>query len=143
MAGRTQALAEKEQGNAAYKARDFVKAKDHYEKAWDLDKDITFLNNLSGKYLSSCFLLSLLHAFESVSESERGKGCHRHDSIIPNANERTNERPLFIHITAVYFEQADYDQAIKTCTLAVDEGRDRRADFKLIAKYVPSLPLSP
>lgn len=35
---------------------------------------------------------------------------------------------------AAEYEKGDYDAAIKTCELAVDEGRDLRADYKLIAK---------
>ncbi|KAG9051010.1 Hsp90 cochaperone [Tulasnella sp. UAMH 9824] len=35
---------------------------------------------------------------------------------------------------AAEFEAGDYDAAIATCTKAVDEGRELRADFKLIAK---------
>lgn len=35
---------------------------------------------------------------------------------------------------AVYFEQAKYDECIKQCNLAIDVGRENRADFKLIAK---------
>ncbi|CAI5759953.1 unnamed protein product [Candida verbasci] len=35
---------------------------------------------------------------------------------------------------AAEYEKGDYDAAIKTCELAVDEGRDMRADYKLIAK---------
>lgn len=42
--------AEKALGNAAYKARSFDEAVAHYEKAWELNKDITYLNNLSGAF---------------------------------------------------------------------------------------------
>jgi stress-induced-phosphoprotein 1 len=35
---------------------------------------------------------------------------------------------------AVYFEKADYDECIKQCQIAIDVGRENRADFKLIAK---------
>ncbi|CDK27493.1 unnamed protein product [Kuraishia capsulata CBS 1993] len=35
---------------------------------------------------------------------------------------------------AAEYEKGDYDTAIKTCETAVDEGRDMRADYKLIAK---------
>lgn len=35
---------------------------------------------------------------------------------------------------AVYFEMADWDECIKQCQLAIDVGRENRADFKLIAK---------
>lgn len=40
------ALAEKEQGNAAYKRKDFQNAVEHYDKALELfDGDISFLTN--------------------------------------------------------------------------------------------------
>ncbi|KAL1672257.1 activator of Hsp70 and Hsp90 chaperone [Schizophyllum commune] len=38
------------------------------------------------------------------------------------------------NLGAVYFEQGDYDKCIETCQKAVDEGREIRADFKLVAK---------
>ena len=41
---------EKQVGAAAYKARDFPKAAEAFQKAWDTyPKDITFLTNLSGE----------------------------------------------------------------------------------------------
>jgi stress-induced-phosphoprotein 1 len=42
------ALKCKEEGNAAYKSRDFAGAIDKYKQAWELHKDITYLNNLAG-----------------------------------------------------------------------------------------------
>ncbi|TNY21459.1 stress-induced-phospho protein 1 [Rhodotorula diobovata] len=72
----------KQQGNDAYKKREFQQARDLYQQAWDTFQDVTYLNNLA----------------------------------------------------AVYFEEGDYDKAIETCEKAVEEGRERRADFKLIAK---------
>ena len=74
---------EKAKGNAAYKARQFEEAIVHYEKAWELYKDITYLNNLS----------------------------------------------------AAYFEKGDYEKSIESAKKAVEEGREIRADFKLITKY--------
>jgi stress-induced-phosphoprotein 1 len=73
---------EKAKGNEAYKARSFDAAISHYEKAWELYKDITYLNNLS----------------------------------------------------AAYFEKGDYQKSIEEAQKAVEEGREIRADFKLIAK---------
>lgn len=46
MQRKEQALKEKEQGNAAYKAKNFDEAITHYDKAFELyDEDISFLTN--------------------------------------------------------------------------------------------------
>ncbi|KAG0651392.1 Heat shock sti1 [Hyphodiscus hymeniophilus] len=76
------AEAEKMLGTENYKKRNFEQAIIHYSKAWELYKDITYLNNLG----------------------------------------------------AAYFEKGDYDEAIKACEKAVEEGREIYADFKMIAK---------
>jgi Flp pilus assembly protein TadD len=48
---KTQALAEKDLGNQAYKKREFETALTHYSKAYELDDtNITFLTNKAGKY---------------------------------------------------------------------------------------------
>ncbi|EGW31987.1 uncharacterized protein SPAPADRAFT_61098 [Spathaspora passalidarum NRRL Y-27907] len=77
-----EADAAKAEGNALYKQRKFDEAIAAYEKAWNLNKDITYLNNRA----------------------------------------------------AAEFEKGDYDAAIATCEKAIDEGRDMRADYTLIAK---------
>lgn len=74
--------AAKAEGNTLYKQRKFDEAIAQYNKAWDLHKDITYLNNRA----------------------------------------------------AAEYEKGDYDAAIATCELAVDEGRAARADYKVIAK---------
>ena len=49
----SQALAEKELGNAAYKSKKFEEAKSHYRKAMELDPtNIVFYNNLAGRWSS-------------------------------------------------------------------------------------------
>lgn len=73
---------EKALGTAEYKKRNFDAAIEHYNKAWETHKDITYLNNLG----------------------------------------------------AAYFEKGDYEECIKACTKAVEEGREVYADFKLMAK---------
>ncbi|KAJ6104118.1 hypothetical protein N7523_010438 [Penicillium sp. IBT 18751x] len=74
--------AEKKIGNDFYKKKEFDQAIEHYEKAWELNKDVTYLNNIG----------------------------------------------------AAKFEKGDYQGAIEVCQKAVDEGRDLRADFKIVAK---------
>ena len=77
-----EADAEKKLGTEDYKKRKFDAAIEHYKKAWDLHKDITYLTNLG----------------------------------------------------AAMFEKGDYHGAIEACEKAIEEGRQARADFKIIAK---------
>ncbi|CAB4256305.1 similar to Saccharomyces cerevisiae YOR027W STI1 Hsp90 cochaperone, interacts with the Ssa group of the cytosolic Hsp70 chaperones and activates Ssa1p ATPase activity [Maudiozyma barnettii] len=72
----------KAEGNKAYKAHKFDEAIAQYNKAFELHKDITYLNNRS----------------------------------------------------AAEFEKGDYETAINTLNEAVEQGRDLRADYKIIAK---------
>ena len=77
-----QADEEKKLGTESYKKRQFEAAIKHYDKAWELHKDITYLTNKS----------------------------------------------------AAQFEKGEYEPAIETCKLAIQEGREVLADFKIIAK---------
>ncbi len=77
-----EAEAEKKLGTENYKKRQFDAAIEHYSKAWDLHKDITYLTNLG----------------------------------------------------AAKFEKGEYQGAIEACEKAIEEGRQVRADFKVIAK---------
>ncbi|KAL8920562.1 MAG: hypothetical protein Q9208_006184 [Pyrenodesmia sp. 3 TL-2023] len=77
-----EAESEKKLGTENYKKRQFDAAIEHYSKAWELHKDITYLTNLS----------------------------------------------------AAKFEKGDYQGAIETCEKAIEEGREVRTDFKIIAK---------
>jgi stress-induced-phosphoprotein 1 len=74
--------AEKKIGNDFYKKKHFDEAIQHYEKAWELNKDITYLNNIG----------------------------------------------------AAKFEKGDLQGTIETCQMAIEEGREVRADFKTMAK---------
>lgn len=83
-----QADREKALGTENYKKRQFDAAIEHYTKAWELCKDITYLNN----------------------------------------------------IAAAKYEAGDLEGCIQECQKAIEEGREMRADFKLVAKYDPPLP---
>lgn len=50
------------------------------------------------------------------------------------AFETFNDITYLNNRAAAEFEKKDYDTAISTCQLAVEKGRDMRADYKLIAK---------
>jgi len=39
-----------------------------------------------------------------------------------------------LNISAVYFEMGEIDKCIETCKEVVDQGRQKRADFTIIAK---------
>ncbi len=73
---------EKKLGTENYKKKNLDQAIIHYSKAWELYKDITYLNNLA----------------------------------------------------AAHMEKGEFDEAIKACEKAVEEGREIYADFKIIAK---------
>ena len=65
-----EAEAIKKQGNEAYKARRFEEAIEFYEKAWSTwPKDISFLTNLAGEFLS--FLFSFRGMEMTLAEDER------------------------------------------------------------------------
>lgn len=58
----SQALSEKELGNAAYKKKDFSTAIEHYNKAIELDPiNVTFKTNKAGKCFALLFFLSSLN----------------------------------------------------------------------------------
>jgi stress-induced-phosphoprotein 1 len=76
-------------GNNLYKSRDFAGAIAAYEKAFSLNPDPVYLNNLA----------------------------------------------------AAYFEQGEFDECVKTCERAVEEGREKRVDYKVIAKFVKKDPV--
>lgn len=67
-----QALALKNEGNALYKARSFEQAAEKYSAAYELHKDITYLNNLAGMLVSpsTCASCSpgLLHRVQRRTE---------------------------------------------------------------------------
>lgn len=106
-----EAEAVKKEGNEAYKARRFDEAIEKYEKAWELfPKDISFLTNLAGTFALP------------------RRSCRVFNKLTPCS----------FFLAAVFYEQGEFDKAIATCEKAADEGRELRADYKMIAKCAPS-----
>ena len=128
-----QALKEKELGNAAYKKRDFLTALQHYDKATDLDPtDITFRTNKAGRSVMH-ILAATIHSW--VWQSDGGDAVKYTRSVLFNKPHLLTHSHCFT-VAAVYFEQGEYEQSIKECEKGVEIGREHRADYKLIAKWV-------
>uniref|UniRef100_A0A0B7BIA3 Stress-induced-phosphoprotein 1 n=1 Tax=Arion vulgaris TaxID=1028688 RepID=A0A0B7BIA3_9EUPU len=79
--------------------------------------------------------------FKSQQEKEKGNEAYKKKDFetalkhydVAFQLDRTNITVL-TNKGAVYFEQGNYEECIKTCEQAIDIGRENRADFKLIAK---------
>jgi len=72
MSNKEAALKEKEQGNAAYKKKDFPTAINHYKKAMELDPtEITFHNNLSAVYFEMKYFPQSIKECETAIEVGR------------------------------------------------------------------------
>ncbi|KAI0751258.1 activator of Hsp70 and Hsp90 chaperone [Daedaleopsis nitida] len=82
-------------------------------------------------------------AAKKVAEAEKKLGAEAYktrdlDSAIAHFQKAWDVYPKDItfltNLAAAYFEKGDYDECIKTCEKAVDEGREIRADYKMVAK---------
>ena len=68
---KTQADNAKAEGNALYKKRQFDEAIAAYNKAWELHKDITYLNNrAAAEYEKVIMMLLLLHVKRPLMKVE-------------------------------------------------------------------------
>ncbi|CAD6909812.1 unnamed protein product, partial [Tilletia controversa] len=63
--------AEKQKGNALYLKRQFDPAIEHYKKAWELHKDITYLNNLAACYFEAGNLDQTIETCQKAIEEGR------------------------------------------------------------------------
>ncbi|RAL08624.1 Hsp90 cochaperone STI1 [Aspergillus homomorphus CBS 101889] len=63
--------AEKKLGNDFYKKRQFEEAIEHYNKAWELHKDITYLNNLSAAKFEKGDLQGAIETCQTAVEEGR------------------------------------------------------------------------
>jgi len=78
---------------------------------------------------------------DAMREKELGNGAYKKkdfQTAIQHYSKAieldTAEMTFHNNLAAVYFEMKEYDQSIKECELAIEVGRENRADFKLIAK---------
>lgn len=80
---------------------------------------------------------------KQAGDAEKAKGNalyvkRQFDEAIPHYQKAWELNPKDItylnNLAACYFEKGDYQEAIKQCEKAVEEGRNLRADYKLVAK---------
>lgn len=107
-----EAEAEKKLGNERYLKREFEAAEAHYKKAWDLNKDITYLNNLGAVYFEQGKLDECIKVCEqAVTE---GRGMHAAYKLVAKA---------FGRIGSAYLKLDDLDQAITFFEKSLTEHR--------------------
>jgi len=106
------ALKEKEAGNAAYKSRDFDTAIAHYNKAWELHQDITFLNNLAAAQFEQGDYEGAIKTEDDAVE--KGRELRADYKIIAKA---------FARAGSAYERKTDFANAIKYFKKSLAEHR--------------------
>lgn len=107
-----EAEAEKKLGTENYKKRNFDEAIAHYSKAWELHKDITYLNNLgAAKFEKGDYP----GAIEACSQAvEHGREVYADFKMIAKSYSR---------IGSAYEKQGEFDLAIENFQKALTEHR--------------------
>ncbi|KAI9830546.1 MAG: hypothetical protein M1819_005504 [Sarea resinae] len=104
--------AEKKLGTAEYKKRNFDAAIEHYSKAWDLYKDITYLNNLgAAKFEKGDYQGAIEACTKAVEE---GREIHADFTLIAKA---------FGRIGSAYEKMGDLANAIEYFQRSLTEHR--------------------
>lgn len=106
------AEAEKKLGNAAYLQRDFSTAVEHYTKAWDLHKDITYLNNLGAVYFEQGEYDTCIKTCEKAVEE--GRAMRADYKLVAKA---------FGRIGSAYLKQDNLEQATQFFEKSLTEHR--------------------
>ena len=81
--------------------------------------------------------------FQAVEEKEKGNAAYKKKDF-ETAHQHYDKAieldptniVYYTNKSAVFFEQKRYDECIDICNKGIEIGRDNRADFSLIAKYV-------
>lgn len=120
-----EAEAEKKLGTENYKKRNFDQAIEHYSKAWDLHKDITYLTNLGAAKFEKSDYQGAIEACEKAIEE--GREIHADFKIIAKA---------FGRIGSAYEKLGDLSKAILNYQKSLTEHRtpDILAKFKAAEK---------
>lgn len=112
------ALKAKEEGNAAYKKKEFEKAIEHYSKAIELDdSDVSFLTNRAAVYLEMGKYTECIEDCEKAVE--RGREVHADYKMIARA--LTRKGTAFVKMAKT---SADYEPAIAAFNKALTEHRN-------------------
>ncbi|KAK9466069.1 hypothetical protein V1512DRAFT_264665 [Lipomyces arxii] len=106
------ALEEKAIGNKEYKSRNFDVAIEHYRKAWELHKDITYLNNLAAAEFEKGDYESCVKTCETAIEE--GRSMHTDYKIIAKS---------FARIGNAYHKTGELDKAIEFYNRSLTEHR--------------------
>ena len=103
---------EKKIGNEHYLKRDFDVAIQHYQKAWDLHHDITYLNNLGAVYFEKGELDTCIQTCEKAVEE--GRAMLADYKLVAKA---------FGRIGTAYLKKDDLEQAITYFEKSLTEHR--------------------
>lgn len=143
-ARKREAVAKKEEGNKAYKARDFDGALRLYGEAYALDdEDITYLLNTVSAAIAGCgssnFNLDTIVP-SSFTEAYSVTSCPRltgycYAAPLPpyHAITHVDACPNSLQAAALY-EKSELDECIATCKKALERGAEIMAPFALKAK---------
>jgi stress-induced-phosphoprotein 1 len=103
---------EKALGTACYKKREFDEAIKHYQAAWDLHKDITYLNNLGAAYFEKGDYQACIDT--CTKAVEEGRELYADFKIIAKS---------YARIGTAYEKQGDLTQAIDYYNMSLREHR--------------------
>lgn len=113
---------EKALGTAEYKKRNFDAAIEHYSKAWDTHKDITYLNNLGAAYFEKGDYPKCIEACtQAVNE---GREIYADFKLIAKA---------YARIGTAYEKQGDLEKGIEYYNMSLREHRTPETLNKLRA----------
>lgn len=113
---------EKALGTAEYKKRNFDAAVQHYTKAWETHKDITYLNNLGAAHFEKGDYDSCIKA--CTQAVEEGREIYADFKLIAKA---------YARIGTAYEKQGDMDKAIEYFNMSLREHRTAETLNKLRA----------